>query len=318
VRLSTLTVRSEPRAALWVDGELADLQAIAAEMPPTAALTGSVRELLAAGPSAITGLRAVAEHIRSSAQRAARLRDRGALISAEDAVFAPAIPDPGIVLAAGLNYHAHLREMNTPVPVLPYAFHKSITALIGSGAAIVPPPEHDQMVDWEGEFCAVIGRTCYNVSADDALSYVGGYTLINDVSARDWVAAVFVSTGIMGPIAAWEENLLGKQFPTFCPLGPAIVTADEIPDPRDVHIQTRLNGTIVQDAHTSDLVFGVAELIAYYSRFYALRPGDVISTGSPSGVGFARDPKVFMRPRDVIEVESPAIGTLRNYIAPAS
>lgn len=126
---------------------------------------------------------------------------------------------------------------------------------------------------------------------------------------------VLRQTGIMGPIAAWEENLLGKQFPTFCPLGPAIVTADEIPDPRDVHIQTRLNGTVAQDAHTSDLVFGVAELIAYYSRFYALRPGDVISTGSPSGVGFARDPKVFMRPGDIIEVESPAIGTLRNYIA---
>jgi acylpyruvate hydrolase len=303
------------RAALWVDGELVDLQAIAADVPPAAALTGSVRELLAAGASAIAGLRAVAEHIRSSGQLAARLRERGALMPAEDAVFAPAIPDPGIVLAAGLNYHAHLREMNTPVPVLPYAFHKSITALIGSGAAIIPPLEHDQMVDWEGEFCAVIGRPCYNVSADDALRYVGGYTLINDVSARDWVAAVFTSTGIMGPIAAWEENLLGKQFPTFCPLGPAIVTADEIPDPRDVHIQTRLNGTIVQDAHTSDLVFGVAELIAYYSRFYALRPGDVISTGSPSGVGFARDPKVFMRPGDVIEVESPAIGTLRNYIA---
>jgi 2-keto-4-pentenoate hydratase/2-oxohepta-3-ene-1,7-dioic acid hydratase in catechol pathway len=318
VRLSTLAVRNELRAALWVDGELADLQAIAAELPAAAALTGSVRELLAAGPSAITGLRAVTGHIRSSAQRAAQLRDRGALISAEDAVFAAAIPDPGIVLAAGLNYHAHLREMNTPLPALPYAFHKSVTALIGSGAAIAPPREHDQMVDWEGEFCAVIGRACYNVSAGDALSYVGGYTLINDVSARDWVAGVFASTGIMGPIAAWEENLLGKQFPTFCPLGPAIVTADEIPDPRDVHIQTRLNGTVVQDAHTSDLVFGVAELIAYYSRFHALRPGDVISTGSPSGVGFARDPKVFMRPGDIIEVSSPAIGTLRNYIAPTS
>jgi acylpyruvate hydrolase len=315
VRLSTVAVRDELRAALWVDGELVDLRAITAEVPQASALPGSVRELLAAGPAAMAGLRAVAEHVRSSAQRAAQLRDRGVLISAEDAVFAPAIPDPGIVLAAGLNYHEHLREMNTPVPALPYAFHKSVTALIGSGAAIIPPREHDQMVDWEGEFCAVIGRACYNVSAADALSYVAGYTLINDVSARDWVTAVFASTGVMGPIAAWEENLLGKQFPTFCPLGPAVVTADEIPDPRDVHIQTRLNGTVVQDAHTSDLVFGVAELIAYYSRFYALRPGDVISTGSPSGVGFARNPKVFMRPGDVIEVESPAIGILRNSIA---
>ncbi len=317
MRLSTITVGDELRAALWVDDELVDLQSVAADVPPAASLARSVRELLAAGPDAIDGLGAVAVYVRSSVSRATALRERGALISPDDAVFAPAIPDPGIVLAAGLNYHAHLREMNTPVPTLPYAFHKSVTALIGSGAHIVPPREHDQMVDWEGEFCAVIGRPCYNVSFDDALSYVGGYTLINDVSARDWVAAVFASTGVMGPIAAWEENLLGKQFPTFCPLGPAIVTADEIPDPRDVHIQTRLNGAVVQDAHTSDLVFGVAELIAYYSRFYALRPGDVISTGSPSGVGFARDPKVFMRPGDVIEVESPAIGTLRNTIAAA-
>jgi 2-keto-4-pentenoate hydratase/2-oxohepta-3-ene-1,7-dioic acid hydratase in catechol pathway len=204
--------------------------------------------------------------------------------------------------------------MNTPIPVIPYAFTKSTAALTGSGEPIVLPRGHDAMVDWEGEFCAVIGRVAHNVDARHALEYVAGYTLINDVSARDWVEAVFTSTGIMGPIAAWEENLLGKQFPTFCPLGPAIVTADEIPDPSDVRIRTKLNGEIMQDAHTSDLVFGVAELIAYYSQFYALRPGDVISTGSPAGVGFARSPKVFMRPGDIVAVEVDAIGILRNPV----
>lgn len=252
--------------------------------------------------------------MRSAPQVAERLRERGALIGEEAAPLAPAVTDPGMVLAAGLNYRAHLREMNTPVPAIPYTFTKSVAALTGSGQPIVLPRGHATMVDWEGEFCAVIGHPCYNVPAREALEYVAGYTMINDVSARDWVDAVFASTGIMGPIAAWEENLLGKQFPTFCPLGPAIVTTDEIPDPGDVRIRTKLNGVTMQDAHTSDLVFGVAELIAYYSQFYTLQPGDVISTGSPAGVGFGRDPKIFMHAGDTVEVEVESIGVLCNPV----
>jgi 2-keto-4-pentenoate hydratase/2-oxohepta-3-ene-1,7-dioic acid hydratase in catechol pathway len=152
------------------------------------------------------------------------------------------------------------------------------------------------------------------VTATRALDYVAGYTLVNDVSARDWVAAVFAAQGIMGPIHAWEQNLLGKMFPTFCPMGPCMVTKDELPDPGKVRIETRLNGKVVQSASTDDLVFSVPQLIEYYSQFYLLRPGDVITTGSPSGVGFGRNPKLFMKAGDVVEVEVAEIGILRSPV----
>jgi 2-keto-4-pentenoate hydratase/2-oxohepta-3-ene-1,7-dioic acid hydratase in catechol pathway len=224
------------------------------------------------------------------------------------------IADPGMVLSVGMNYHEHLKEMKTPVPEKPAAFTKSVASIIATGEPIRPPASNAGMLDWEGEFSVVIGKRCHAVKAADALDYVAGYTLVNDVSARDWVAAIFQSQGIMGPIHAWEHNLLGKMFPTFCPMGPCIATRDEIADPGNVRIQTRLNGQVMQDANTDDLVFSVPQLIEYYSQFYLFRPGDVITTGSPSGVGFGRNPKVFMKPGDVVEVEVQQIGVLRNPI----
>lgn len=224
------------------------------------------------------------------------------------------IPDPGIVLSVGMNYHEHLQEMKTPVPAKPAAFTKSVASIIGSGEPIKLPGAHASMVDWEGEFSVVIGKSCHRVRASQALDYVAGYTLVNDVSARDWVAPIFQAQGIMGPIHAWEANLLGKMFPTFCPMGPCMVTKDELPDPGKVRIETRLNGRVMQSASTDDLVFGVRELIEHYSQFYFFRPGDVITTGSPSGVGYGRNPKVFMKPRDVVEVEVKEIGVLRNTV----
>jgi acylpyruvate hydrolase len=171
------------------------------------------------------------------------------------------------------------------------------------------------MLDWEGEFTVVMGKACHRVKEAQALDYVAGYTIVNDVSARDWVAPIFAATGIMGPIHAWEHNVLGKMFPTFCPMGPVIATSDEVPDPGNVKIQTRLNGRVMQDANTDDLVFSVAKLIEYYSQFYLFKPGDCITTGSPSGVGFGRNPKVFMKAGDVIEVEVQGVGVLRNPIS---
>jgi 2-keto-4-pentenoate hydratase/2-oxohepta-3-ene-1,7-dioic acid hydratase in catechol pathway len=228
-------------------------------------------------------------------------------------VLAP-IPDPGLLLSVGMNYREHLREMKTPVPERPAAFTKSVASIIASGDAIKLPPSNPSMVDWEGEFTVVIGKPCHRVTATQALDYVAGYTLVNDVSARDWVAAVFAAQGIMGPIHAWEQNLLGKMFPTFCPMGPCMVTKDELPDPGKVRIETRLNGKVVQSASTDDLVFSVPQLIEYYSQFYLLRPGDVITTGSPSGVGFGRNPKLFMKAGDVVEVEVAEIGILRSPV----
>lgn len=168
-----------------------------------------------------------------------------------------------------------------------------------------------------GVFSAVFGRPCHGVDAGEALEYVAGYTLINDVSARDWVAPVFAASGVMGPIFAWEQNLLGKQFPTFCPMGPVLATREEVPDPDGVDLQTTLNGEVMQSASTSDLVFGLAALIAHYSRFYRFLPGDVITTGSPSGVGYGRSPQRFMKAGDTIAVRASGIGTLTNPVVDA-
>jgi 2-keto-4-pentenoate hydratase/2-oxohepta-3-ene-1,7-dioic acid hydratase in catechol pathway len=226
----------------------------------------------------------------------------------------PPISSPGLLLSVGMNYHEHLKEMKTPPPEKPAAFTKSVASIIASGQPILLPPAYPDMVDWEGEFTIVIGKGGHCIPAAKALDHVAGYTLANDVSARNWVTPIFSSTGVMGPIHAWEDNLLGKMMPTFCPMGPCIATKDEIPDPANVKIQTRLNGQVMQDANTDDLVFSVVKLIEYYSQFYRFMPGDCITTGSPSGVGFGRNPKVFMKAGDVVEVEVKQIGILRNTI----
>ena len=185
---------------------------------------------------------------------------------------------------------------------------------MGPEAPIRIPPSHPDMLDWEGEFSVVIGKPCHRVKAAQALDYVAGYTIVNDVSARDWVAPIFSSAGIMGPIHAWEQNLLGKMFPSFCPMGPVLASKEEVPDPGKVKIETRLNGKVMQSANTDDLVFSVPMLIEYYSQFYLFKPGDVITTGSPSGVGYGRHPRVFMKAGDVVEVEVQGVGILRNPV----
>jgi len=293
MKLVTMEVDGRPRAGLLDGEDVIDIHACDAAMPDE---VRAILEIDALG------------RVRKLAGSA---KHRTPLAKAK--LLAP-ITRPGLVLAVGLNYREHLREMNTPVPDKPAAFSKSVASIIGSGQAIKVPPSNPDMLDWEGEFSVVIGKPCHRVSAAQALDYVAGYTLVNDVSARDWVAALFSAQGIMGPIHAWEQNVLGKRFPTFCPMGPALATKDELPDPSRVHIETRLNGKVMQSADTDDLVFGVPDLIAHYSQFYLFQPGDVITTGSPSGVGYGRNPKVFMKPGDVVEVEVKEIGVLRNPI----
>ena len=230
------------------------------------------------------------------------------------AKLAPPIANPGLLLSCGMNYHEHLKEMKTPVPEKPAAFTKSVASIIASGQPILLPASNPDMVDWEGEFTVVIGKGGHRIPAAKALDHVAGYTIVNDVSARDWVAPIFSASGTMPAIHAWEHNLLGKMMPTFCPMGPCIATKDELPDPNNVSIVTRLNGQVMQDANTDDLVFSVAKLIEYYSQFYRFQPGDCITTGSRSGVGFGRNPKVFMKAGDTVEVEVKGIGVLRNPI----
>jgi acylpyruvate hydrolase len=283
----------EPRAGVIDGEEIVDINACDRSLPST------IKGLLQA--NAVSRVRRV-------------LKSRKHRLPRKKAKLLPPIPNPGLLLSVGMNYHEHLKEMKTPVPEKPAAFTKSVASIIGPGQPILLPRSHPDMVDWEGEFTVVIGRAGHRIPAEKALDHVAGYTIVNDVSARDWVAPIFHSSGIMGPIHAWEHNLLGKMFPTFCPMGPALATRDEVPDPGKVRIITRLNGQVMQNANTDDLVFGVARLIEYYSQFYRFLPGDCITTGSPSGVGFGRNPKVFMKPGDTIEVEVQGVGVLSNPI----
>jgi acylpyruvate hydrolase len=296
MRLVMFLKEKLPRAGV-IDGEdIVDINAADRSLPAT------IKGILEA--NALARVRKV---IKSRKHRVPRKR----------AKLLPPISNPSLLLSVGMNYHEHLKEMKTPVPEKPAAFTKSVASIIATGQPIVLPAAHPDMVDWEGEFTVVIGKAGHRIPAAKALDHVAGYTLVNDVSARDWVAPIFSSTGVMGPIHAWEHNLLGKMMPTFCPMGPCLATKEEIPDPANVKIQTRLNGQVMQDANTDDLVFSVVKLIEYYSQFYRFLPGDCITTGSPSGVGFGRNPKVFMKAGDTIEVEVKGIGVLSNPVKSA-
>ena len=149
------------------------------------------------------------------------------------------------------------------------------------------------------------------------MDYVAGYTIVNDVSARNWVGGTKMAKQPMDAVHSWTRNLMGKQLPTFCPMGPVLVTRDEIADPHELKLTTTLNGEVMQSANTNDLVFQLPELIAYFSQWYQFLPGDVITTGSPGGVGFARDPQVFMKAGDVVAITVDGVGTLSNPIVVA-
>jgi 2-keto-4-pentenoate hydratase/2-oxohepta-3-ene-1,7-dioic acid hydratase in catechol pathway len=216
-------------------------------------------------------------------------------------VLAPTV-NPSKILFCGVNYAEHVKENPSAVlPTEPFIFAKLPSAVIGPGEPIVIPYEGSQ-VDWEVEMAVVIGKTARKVGKEEALDHVFGYTAVNDVSGRD--------------IQFKDQQItLGKGIDTFCPMGPAVVTADELTDPSALTLTTRLNGEVMQQSATDRLIFDIGALIAYLSDFTALQPGDIIATGTPGGVGIARDPAVFMTPGDTIEVDVSAIGTLCNVIA---
>lgn len=319
MHLVTLSVAGRAAAGVLIGEEVLDLGAAAGVLPAAGLVPASVRGILEGGDAALELLRSILRRVlEDDGSLRAQLRAHGALASAADVTLLAPVPDPGLILGAGLNYRAHLKEMkDTPIPDRPASLYKSPAAVIGTGAPIVPPHEWANMVDWEGEFSAVFARTCHRVKASEALDYIAGYTLINDVSARNWVPSVFSAKGVFGPIHAWEHNILGKQFPSFCPMGPTLATRDEIADPGKVNITTTLNGKLMQSACTDDLIFGLRELIEYYSQFYRFRPGDIITTGTPSGVGYGRNPQVFMKAGDVVAITVKEIGTLSNPVAAA-
>jgi 2-keto-4-pentenoate hydratase/2-oxohepta-3-ene-1,7-dioic acid hydratase in catechol pathway len=280
-----VTVASEegPRACGVLQGDYIDVNAANPEMPAT------VRELLELG----------AEWQRKAWASLPRgvVRHNPANVK----LLAP-VPDARKIICIGLNYRDHAAESGVPVPAEPVLFSKYSTALIGHGAPIVLP-KVSQEVDYEAELVVVIGRKGRHISRDRAFEYVGGYAVGHDVSARDWQ--------LNKPGKQW---MAGKTFDTFAPVGPELVTPDEVPEPQNLGIRLRLNGQTMQDSSTSQLVFGVAELIAYLSQVFTLEPGDLIFTGTPPGVGMARKPPVWLKPGDSVEVEIDRLGTLRNTV----
>jgi len=209
------------------------------------------------------------------------------------------VPAPGKIVAIGRNYREHVDEEQAEAPPAPLVFAKFPTAVIGDGEEITWDPRLTGQVDWEAELAVVIGTPARNVSVDRALDHVLGYTCLNDVSARD----------LQFGDGQWTR---GKSLDTFCPIGPAIVTRDEIPDPQRLAIRCVVDDEVVQDSSTERMYFGVAEIISHCSRSFTLQPGDVIATGTPGGVGVFRDPPRFLVDGSVVTVEIEGIARLTN------
>jgi 2-keto-4-pentenoate hydratase/2-oxohepta-3-ene-1,7-dioic acid hydratase in catechol pathway len=232
-------------------------------------------------------------------------RARGAVaksssaISLRDARLLAPVPRPGKIIGIGLNYADHAAEGGREQPKYPMIFTKAVSAVIGPGEAIRIPLV-TSMVDFEGEMAVVIGKRAKDVSSKNALEYVAGYTICNDVSGRDYQQR--------------SSPTAGKSFDTFAPMGPAIVTRDEIPDPHVLGIRTIVSGEEMQRSNTKQLIFNVNYLIDYLSHIFPLDPGDVITTGTPAGVGLFRNPQRFLKPGDTVRIELEKVGILENPV----
>ncbi|MEY3004289.1 MAG: hypothetical protein RLZZ491_1465 [Pseudomonadota bacterium] len=213
---------------------------------------------------------------------------------------APVIPNPDKIICVGLNYHSHVQETGRTETKNPVLFARYAGSQIGHDAALIKPLESDEF-DYEGELAVIIGKEGRRISEADALDYVAGYACYNDASVRDWQKHT-------------HQFMPGKTFANTGPFGPWMVTADEIPDPLKLHLQTRLNGEVMQDTTTNLLITSIPQLISYCSTILPLLPGDVIVSGTPGGVGARRNPPVFMKDGDVCEIEISGIGILRNPV----
>jgi 2-keto-4-pentenoate hydratase/2-oxohepta-3-ene-1,7-dioic acid hydratase in catechol pathway len=280
MRFATIEFEGRDEPAVMVDGGLQRLSG--AGFP-------DLLSVIAGGESATTQVRGWLSSVPATTAvdaRKTRLR-------------AP-LPRPPKVICIGLNYRDHAAETKLAIPEVPTVFSKYSTSVTGHGAPIVLP-KNSAKPDYEAEFAFVIGKGGRHIPEHAWRDHVFGYTIVNDVSARDFQMAT-------------SQWMMGKTFDTFAPMGPVIVTADEIADPHNLRITLRLNGEVLQDSNTSNLIFGIGKLIAFLSSVFTLESGDVISTGTPAGVGFARKPPVWLKPGDEVAVEVEGIGTLINPV----
>ena len=282
MRLVSFLMDGRSGVGVRVGDELADL------FNATPALPSDMAGLLALGPDALA----------ASVRTAPRLQAAGLR-------YAPVVPRPGKVICIGLNYALHAKEGGNPIPDYPAVFLRCTTSLCGHGEPLLVPAASPNL-DWEAELAVVIGRRARRVTEADALTHVAGYACFNEGSVRDYQRRS----------SQWT---VGKNFDATGGFGPDLVTPDELPPGgAGLRITTRVNGAVMQDSTTADMIFPVARLIALMSEVMTLEPGDVIATGTPQGVGYARKPPVFLQPGDVCEVEIEGVGTLRNPVAAAA
>ena len=282
--------------ALLSTGEVLDFDAPAADLP---AREGPFTWLDTAGGAHAAAVKLVAEVSADDARREA-MRTAGALHAVDAVKLLAPVPRPGKVICIGLNYKDHAKESGMDIPEYPLVFSKFASCVVGPGDEVVLPPGATEC-DYEAEFGVVIGKVARRVSVENALEHVLGYVNINDVSARDFQFAD----------GQWQR---GKSPDTFCPMGEYIATTDDVPDPHVLRISLRLNGETLQDSNTNQLIFGIPELVSYLSNFTTLEPGDVIATGTPYGVGFARKPPIYLKGGDVMEVDIEGLGVLTNPV----
>ena len=282
MKLVTYQSPGGPRTAGVRDGMCVDLNRTDVRLPTC------IKKLLAQGPEAMA-LAADAVAI-------------GDPVPLEQLKLIAPVPSPEKIICAGLNYADHAKESGVEPPSEPVLFNKFPSAVSADWQPIVLP-KLSKEVDYEAELVVVIGIGGRHITKQEARKHVAAYCCGNDVSARDWQ--------LHKPGGQW---LLGKSFDTFAPVGPVLVTADEVPQPGNLRIQLRLNGRTMQDSTTAELIFPVEDLISYISGVCTLAPGDLIFTGTPPGVGFARKPPVFLKPGDTVEVEIEKLGVLRNPV----
>jgi 2-keto-4-pentenoate hydratase/2-oxohepta-3-ene-1,7-dioic acid hydratase in catechol pathway len=288
MQMRVVTFEREGAARLGVI--VADQLVDAAQVAPYT----SVRELLAAGPEAWRGLGAAARDAVA----------RGDCQPLDGLTLRAPVEDPDKIICLGLNYRDHAEESGLALPAAPMLFAKYRNSLTGPDSPIVLPAV-SRAVDYEAELAVVIGRTAKDVAERDALAHVAGVMALNDVTARD----------VQHATSQWTA---GKAIDTFAPCGPALVFLNEIEDVQALRVRARVNGETVQDGTTANMIFGVAETIAFVSTLMTLVPGDIIATGTPAGVGISRDPQIRLRDGDVVEIEIDGVGTLRNPVVSAA
>ncbi len=284
MKLITFKTGNGPRLGAVVDHQVVDLAEIS-----SGDLPADMRSFLELGEAGF-------ETARSTVEQA--LTD-GQTMSLDTVTILAPVLNPSKVIAIGLNYMDHCREQNVEPPKSPIIFTKFSTAVIGPGETIRWNPDLTSRVDFEAELAVVMGRRARHISQAKALDYVAGYTICHDVSARD----------LQFGDGQWVR---GKSLDTFCPLGPYLVTKDEIADPNKLAIRCTLNGQVVQDSNTAEMIFDVPFLIEYISRAFTLLPGDIITTGTPDGVGVFRSPKLFLKDGDEVTIEIEGLGRLTN------